>query len=392
MGVKLKNNAESTLASAISAGDLSLSVAYGDGPLFATLGGGDYFYMTIEASSGAYEIVKVTARVGDAMTIVRAQEGTSALAFSSGALCEQRITAQTIVDLIAESAVTNNSISYAEIQDISATQRVLGRNTAGAGDPEEVTATQLLDWLGSTRGQILYRGASGWTVLAPGTIGNLLQTGGAGSDPSWVAGFSLSDGDKGDITVSASGATWTIDNDAVSYAKFQNVSAQYRLLGRSSSGAGDVQEITSSADIFTFLGSADKSAARTALDLGTLALQAASAVNITGGTASGITSLQARSTISSETANPYTVLSANAIVNMSGAPGTHTINGSVFSPGDIILFYSGDTARTLTQGSGLTMRLGGGSTTGNRSLAVRTMAVCYFVSGTECVVSGQGVT
>jgi len=54
----------------------------------------------------------------------------------------------------------------------------------------------------------------------------------------------VDDGDKGDITVSSSGAVFTIDNDAVSYAKIQNVSATNRILGRDSSGAGVIEEIT----------------------------------------------------------------------------------------------------------------------------------------------------
>lgn len=55
----------------------------------------------------------------------------------------------------------------------------------------------------------------------------------------------LSDGDKGDITVSSSGAVWTVDNDVITYAKIQNVSAAERILGRKTGvGAGDVQELT----------------------------------------------------------------------------------------------------------------------------------------------------
>ncbi len=44
----------------------------------------------------------------------------------------------------------------------AATQRVRGRNTAGAGAAEEVTATQVLDWIASTEGSVLTRGASAW--------------------------------------------------------------------------------------------------------------------------------------------------------------------------------------------------------------------------------------
>lgn len=62
----------------------------------------------------------------------------------------------------------------------------------------------------------------------------------------WYAqpsGGSVSDGDKGDITVSASGATWAVDNDAITYAKMQNVSATDKVLGRSTAGSGDIEEI-----------------------------------------------------------------------------------------------------------------------------------------------------
>jgi hypothetical protein len=51
-----------------------------------------------------------------------------------------------------------------------------------------------------------------------------------------------------DITVNSSGVT-TIANSAVTYAKMQNVSATNRLLGRSTAGAGVIQEITVTGDI-----------------------------------------------------------------------------------------------------------------------------------------------
>lgn len=70
-------------------------------------------------------------------------------------------------------------------------------------------------------------------------------------------GNALTDGDKGDITVTASGATWTIDNDVVTYAKMQNVSATAKVLGRKTSGAGDVEELDIDADLSSVSASDD---------------------------------------------------------------------------------------------------------------------------------------
>ncbi len=57
---------------------------------------------------------------------------------------------------------------------------------------------------------------------------------------------SLSDGDKGDVTVSSSGAVWTIDNSAVTFAKMQNI-ATNRVTGRGAVGSGVIEELTPSA-------------------------------------------------------------------------------------------------------------------------------------------------
>lgn len=84
-------------------------------------------------------------------------------------------------------SIDADAVTYAKIQNITATARILGRKTAGAGDTEELTLSELLDFIGSAaQGDILFRGAAGWQRLAAGTSGQVLKTGGAAADPVWA--------------------------------------------------------------------------------------------------------------------------------------------------------------------------------------------------------------
>ena len=85
------NNAKSTVATSLSSS--SLTVQLNDGSSFPSPGTGEYFYMTLIHTDGTTEIVKCTARSGNSLTIVRAQDGTSAATFPTSSRAELRVTA-----------------------------------------------------------------------------------------------------------------------------------------------------------------------------------------------------------------------------------------------------------------------------------------------------------
>lgn len=100
MGVVLKNNAFATTVIAASSSDTALVLKAGTGANFPATTGGDYFYLTIANGSSAPEVVKCTAKSGDILTVVRAQEGTAAQAIPAGSIVELRVTAQSVIDAI----------------------------------------------------------------------------------------------------------------------------------------------------------------------------------------------------------------------------------------------------------------------------------------------------
>lgn len=90
---QFSNNASTTLGGGISSTATTITVAAGTGNLyFPTLTGQQFFTATIFAAGTTTltptncEIVKVTARSGDTMTVVRGQENTTASAWSTGAI------------------------------------------------------------------------------------------------------------------------------------------------------------------------------------------------------------------------------------------------------------------------------------------------------------------
>ncbi|WP_239484193.1 gp53-like domain-containing protein [Citrobacter sp. B72] len=93
------NNAQTVLAAGISASATSLTVNSGTGSLFpAPSDGVSFFKLTlIDAATGQLtEIMHVTARTGDTMTIERGQEGTTARAWSANDIAANMMTAGTL--------------------------------------------------------------------------------------------------------------------------------------------------------------------------------------------------------------------------------------------------------------------------------------------------------
>lgn len=74
------------------------------------------------------------------------------------------------------------SLAFATVANNS----LLANITGGSAVPSATTLSALIDAIiSSTQGAILYRNASSWVALTPGTSGQVLTTAGAAANPSW---------------------------------------------------------------------------------------------------------------------------------------------------------------------------------------------------------------
>jgi microcystin-dependent protein len=113
MPLKMANNATAHLAAPLAPSDVSVVLEPADIGNFPSLSAGQWHPMAIVDAGGHIEIVKVTARNSNLLTVDRAQEQTLARSFPAGSRAEIRLTAAAIAqiesDAIAAAAIDTTS-------------------------------------------------------------------------------------------------------------------------------------------------------------------------------------------------------------------------------------------------------------------------------------------
>ncbi len=117
MGIVFKNNAKTTLSSAVNNSTTTIPVTEGSVfPAVNLSGAGTFFLLTLDDETNN-EIVKVTSCSGASgninLTVIRAQEGTTARAFASGDKAELRFTSGTIDEIRSDNTVHTNIFTTA---------------------------------------------------------------------------------------------------------------------------------------------------------------------------------------------------------------------------------------------------------------------------------------
>jgi len=210
-----------------------------------------------------------------------------------------------------------------------------------------------------------------------GNSGKYLTTNGTAT--SWGTVSGVSDGDKGDITVSNTGATWTIDNDAVTLAKLAHMPTA-RVVGRTTAGTGTPELLTISgtgsvamttSPTFTTPDLGTPSALVGTNISGTAASLTAGLVSSIGSLTGDVTSSNRATTLATVNANVGSFTNASLTVNAKGlvtaaSSGTAAVTSITGTANEITV--TGTTTPTLSLPSALTFTgktVTGGTFTGS---------------------------
>ena len=153
--------------------------------------------------------------------------------------------------LLKHIAANADTLNVIDAPDLDASAQVFSglddpdADWVAHGHAQTLTAAKKLQaatnlGLNLSASQLLGQASSGGTGLP---VAVTLGTGLAMSGTTLNATSSVSDGDKGDITVSNTGATWTIDNDAITLAKLAHMPTA-RVVGRTTAGTGTPELLT----------------------------------------------------------------------------------------------------------------------------------------------------
>lgn len=251
-----------------------------------------------------------TAKVSPLGTAAFADSSVTTAKIADGAITAVKIaadsitTAQIAPNAIGASELADDAVDTAAIQAAAVTEAKLGGGsvtTAKLGDLAVTDAKIAAATISYAKLNLADGSVPGAKIAASSITSSQLDTGAVatgGLQDGAVTAAKLGAGAVTSAKIAAD--TITADNiaagavgtselagSAVTYAKIQNVSAADKLLGRSTAGAGSVEEITCTAAGRALLDDADAAAQRDTLGLGTLATQSGTFSGTHSGTTSG---------------------------------------------------------------------------------------------------------
>lgn len=181
------------------------------GALNAVAGSSDDSTLAYSIRDTRGQAATLERKLSDTMTLAMLQA--SPRAGSAGAASGTVTSVASGTGLTGGPITSSGTLSLAPIASLD----LLSNITGGSAAPIPNTVTATIDAaLGSVQGDILYRSASAWTVLAPGTSGQVLTTGGAAANPAWAPAAGGSSGTPVYATAVACPllATFTLINNA----------------------------------------------------------------------------------------------------------------------------------------------------------------------------------